>query len=113
MNVNFNLDDWFRLAEEDIEAFESERLKLINQFIESGCNKRLLNGLQFRINMERRRAKNPLDACIRISKMMNEQFYSEFCPTIKNLNRLSVNPNQEHSAKIIPFKREIKSLEDH
>jgi len=106
MNVNFDLNEWFKLAEEDIEAFEIERAKLIGQFIESGCNKRLLNGLQFRINMERRRAKNPLDACIRISQMMNEQFYSEFCPTIKYLNKSKPAPTSNHTAKIIPFKKE-------
>ena len=107
MHVNFNLNEWFKLAEEDQEAFEAEREKLLSQFIESGCNKRQLSGLQFRINMERRRAKNPLDACIRISKMMNEQFYHEFCPTISGIKigeETSANTSSP-SAKIIPFKK--------
>jgi len=107
MDVNFNLNEWFKLAEEDIEAFEVEREKLLKAFIESGCNKRQLNGLQFRINMERRRAKNPLDACIRISKMMNSQFYCEFCPILTGINNGEelVNPIPSHTATIIPFKK--------
>jgi len=105
MNTKFDIDEWFKLAEEDIEAFEIERLKIINRFIESGCNKRVLNGLQFRINMERQRAKNPLDACVRISKMMSEHFYLEFCPTISHLRNEESEQKKLKSATIIPFKK--------
>lgn len=112
MSVDFNLNRLFELAEQDMAAFEMERNQLINDFIDQGCNKRLLNGLQFRINMERRRAKNPLDACVRISRMMNEQFYSEFCPSIRGLNmpgqakadEQNESPPPRLNAKIIPFR---------
>ncbi|MCW8994835.1 MAG: DUF3135 domain-containing protein [Psychromonas sp.] len=37
-------------------------------------NLRRLQGLQFQIDAQRRLSKNPIDACIRISRMMNDSF---------------------------------------
>ncbi|MEG0009831.1 DUF3135 domain-containing protein [Aeromonas lusitana] len=37
---------------------------------------RRLRGLQFRIDCQRRLAKNNLDSCIRIANMMHESFYA-------------------------------------
>jgi len=108
MQHNFDFDAWTSLAEQDIESFEAERDKLLNQVIEAGYDKRLLNGLQFRINMERRRAKNPMDSCIRISKMMNRQFYDKFFPAFGRADeycKIDLH-RPSKSADIIPFKKD-------
>lgn len=40
----------------------------------SGNQRRRLQGLQFQIDVQRQLAKNPMDSCIRISKMMHDSF---------------------------------------
>jgi len=107
--MNFNLQDWIELAKTDPDNFELERQKLLQTFIEQSSNQRKLNGLQFKINMEREKAKNPMDSCIRLSKMLNEHFYSEFYPRLGGLSELKI-PNfkagvkYQNEEKIIPFK---------
>ena len=40
----------------------------------SGSHRRRLQGLQFQIDIQRKLAKNPVDSCIRISRMMHDSF---------------------------------------
>lgn len=70
------VDDLIRLAKDDPEALEQLRSKLCRQLIENAPEKyqRRLNGLQFQIDMERRRSKNELHCCIKISEMMLESY---------------------------------------
>ena len=53
------------------------RLKIEDTIAEApeACHRRL-RGLQFQIDMERRRAGNPMGACVRISKMMHDSLYT-------------------------------------
>jgi len=69
---SFDFDEWARLARTDRHAFEARRLALIEAFIRQfpGPDQRRLRGLQFRIDMERRRARTPMAACLRLSAMM-------------------------------------------
>ncbi len=65
---------WADLAENDPPAFEDLRQAAIEEAIQqapAGSQQRL-RGLQWRIDQERRRARTPLAACIRISQMMWE-----------------------------------------
>jgi len=84
----FDFDEWAELAKLDPELFEDNRRKVIEehfkQNIENRCSagKRLLYGLQFRIDMERRKSKNPMDSSIRLSCMLMEHFYSKFYPAL-------------------------------
>ena len=43
--------------------------------VNSTAFQRRLRGLQFQVDMERRRARNPMDSCIRVSKMMHDHLY--------------------------------------
>ncbi|MEK9712596.1 MAG: DUF3135 domain-containing protein [Thalassolituus sp.] len=73
-----SFDEMVRLAKHDPETLENIRLKLIEDTIAEApesCHRRL-RGLQFQIDMERRKAKNPMSACIRISKMMHDSLYT-------------------------------------
>ncbi|MEK8090386.1 DUF3135 domain-containing protein [Thermithiobacillus plumbiphilus] len=69
---DFDFDAWSRLATQDPEVFEMRRRMLIEQLIQSAPDARRarLKGLQFRLDLERRRARTPLAACLRISDMM-------------------------------------------
>jgi len=40
----------------------------------SGSQRRRLQGLQFQIDVQRKLAKNPVDSCVRISRMMHDSF---------------------------------------
>ncbi len=73
-----SFDEMVRLAKTDPEALERIRLQLIEDTIAEApeaCHRRL-RGLQFQIDMERRRAGNPMGACVRISKMMHDSLYT-------------------------------------
>ncbi|OHA79445.1 MAG: hypothetical protein A2747_03230 [Candidatus Yonathbacteria bacterium RIFCSPHIGHO2_01_FULL_44_41] len=67
------------LAKTDPERFEAEREAEIEKVILSANPERQqeLRQLQWRIDMERRRAKNPIDAMVRLQKMMWRQFYAD------------------------------------
>ena len=70
----FDFDEWSRLAKTDPAAFEARRLALIEAYLRRfpPLDQRRLRGLQFRIDMERRRARTPMAACLRLSAMMWE-----------------------------------------
>ena len=73
-----SFDEMVRLAKNDPETLERIRLKLIEETIAEApenCHRRL-RGLQFQIDMERRRASNPMSACVKISKMMHDSLYT-------------------------------------
>lgn len=61
-----------KLAKESPEDFEILRKALIEEAITSAQqdSQRRLRGLQFQIDMTRRKSKTPLAACIRISSLM-------------------------------------------
>jgi hypothetical protein len=68
----FDFDEWATLARTDPEAFEARRLALIEDYLGQfpSPEQQRLRGLQFRIDMERRRARTPMAACLRLSAMM-------------------------------------------
>ena len=67
-----DFDAWAALAKADPEAFERKRKEAIEACIADAPveYQPRLRGLQFRVDMERSRASNPLSATIRISNMM-------------------------------------------
>ncbi len=68
----FDFDEWSLLARRDPAAFEARRAALIEDFLSRipTPGQRRLRGLQFRIDMERRRARTPMAACLRLSSLM-------------------------------------------
>ncbi|MDK2777538.1 MAG: DUF3135 domain-containing protein [Pseudomonadota bacterium] len=89
------------LADEHPEKLESLRRRLVEETIGSAPEelRQRLRGLQFRIDAERRRASNPLSACLRLSAMMNDSLHAM-------LDALTGEPAvrpQPVSATIIPF----------
>lgn len=113
----FDFDEWSQLAKDDPFAFEARRIALIEaylrQFPQSG--QRRLRGLQFRIDMERRRARTPMGACLKISSMMWESLLGRHglktaLDTLMGSSNRSVVAPPRHlplatSARIIPFRK--------
>lgn len=113
--MHYTLPDFDKLrdmAQKDPEGLERLRIQLCDQLIQSApeAYRRKLRGLQFRVDMERRRAKNPMAACIAISAMMHDSFDQ----LRQALNEAAGNatstlggiqPENPAEAKVLPFRR--------
>lgn len=94
------------MARNDPEGLETLRRSLTNAVIttaRSEQSRRRLRGLQFRVDLERRRASSPLAAAIRISEMM--------CRSLADLHASLVTPldqpaqTRELVGNVVPFPR--------
>jgi hypothetical protein len=67
-----SFDEWAEMARDDPDSFEQMRLAAIEDYIGGvPCEQQeRLRRLQWRIDQERRLARTPLNACIRLSRMM-------------------------------------------
>ena len=93
------------MARNDPQRLEALRRKLTESVIagaDTEQKRRRLEGLQFRIDLERRRARSPLAATIKISEMM--------CHSLAALHRSMVTPfvaeeisDPPRTAKILEF----------
>ena len=70
--AEIDFDTWSQMARSDPETFELMREAAIETAIESASesNRQRLRCLQWRIDQERRLARTPMAACLRISRMM-------------------------------------------
>lgn len=86
-------DELTKMAQNNPDQLEALRLKLIDETISLADQsfQRKLRGLQFHIDMEIRRAKSPMAACVKISEMMHGSL-NELRNAITN------RPQQENSA---------------
>ncbi|HEB55511.1 MAG TPA: DUF3135 domain-containing protein [Gammaproteobacteria bacterium] len=69
---NIDFDHWSEIARTDPEAFEAMRREIIRACIDSAPQDRQqrMRGLQWQIDCLRAQSKNPLSACLKISRMM-------------------------------------------
>lgn len=77
--ADFDFDEWVRLARSEPDMFERRRNELIEETIGDAPAhmQQRLRGLQFRVEMERRRSRTPYAACLRVSRMMWEAFLGD------------------------------------
>ena len=76
---DFDFEEWASLAKTDPQAFEAKREAAISQLI-AGASPRMqtrLRGLQWRIDMDRSRASNPLSSCMQMFNKMWASVYGE------------------------------------
>ena len=118
---SFDFDEWASLAKTDPQAFEARRLALIEDFLQQFPNpeQRRLRGLQFRIDLERRRARTPMAACLRLSSMMWDSLLGSH--GLKNAldtllghaagqaaPRIGTTPPTPTSAQILSFRKPVR-----
>lgn len=74
--TEFNFDEWARLAQEDPARFERQRRELLDVVIAAAPaeHHQRLKGLQFRLDLERQRAKTPMGAVVRMNSLMWDSF---------------------------------------
>lgn len=99
-NPSFDFDDWAALARRDRAAFERRRARVIQRCIASAGDATRLARLQWRIDAERRRARTPLGACLKLSAMMWDRVLAE-----GGLRDCVQGRVPRRSAQIIPFPR--------
>jgi len=113
--MSYDLPEFDKLremAQNDPEALERLRVELCDQLIQEAPEKyrRKLRGLQFRVDMERRRAKSPMAACIAISGMMHDSFdrlrqtLNEAAGNVTPTYLDTVSEDAEEG-KVLPFRR--------
>lgn len=75
----FDFDEWMNLAKTDPEAFDARRKQVIDDLIAHAPEhiRQRLKSFQWRIDMERARCENPMQACIKLSNMMWELVYGD------------------------------------
>lgn len=103
----FDFDDWSRLGSTDPERFEQLRQHAIAGFLAARSNDRRLRGLQCRIDLERRKARTPLKACLRLSAMMWHRFH-DLREVLNGLDcdaRGMPAATPRAGARILPFRR--------
>jgi hypothetical protein len=91
MPDEFDFAAWARLAHADPAAFEAARMAAVEQAISIGNDPDHLRRMQWRLDAERRRARTPLKACLRISSLMWEAFF-EFQAALNRAVGYSVDP---------------------
>lgn len=110
---DFVFDEWMQLAQTDPEAFEQRRRQVIEETIESAPSeaRRRLRGLQWRIDMERRRSDSTTAGFLRVYRMMMESVYGERGLSDSLNGLLSGQPvrrpgeEREEQAVVLPFDR--------
>ena len=111
----FDFDEWSRLAKTDPAAFETRRLALIEAYLHRfpPQPQRRLRGVQFRIDMERRRARTPMAGCLKLSAMMWESLLGDrgLKAALDSLlgytqpQSLAAQRDSAASARILPFRK--------
>ncbi len=93
------IDLLIKMAIDDPQGLERIREQLCSQLIENAPQKyrKRLYGLQFQIDMERRRSKNPMHSCIKLSQMMLDS-YQNMQDAIANIDQA------EHPVSSADFK---------
>lgn len=71
-----SFDTLMDLAQNHPEQLEAIRRSLSAEIIEQASPRirRKLEGINFRVDMERRRSRTPLQSCIRVAAMMHDSF---------------------------------------
>ncbi len=106
--MEFDFDAWAKLAKEDPAEFERRREAKLKETIDAAPAelRRRLEGLQFRLNLERQRAATPLGSCVRLNSLMWVGFHR----LRKELNRaaheIAKLGGEGTTAEIIPLERE-------
>lgn len=108
-NSDFDFAEYAEIARTDPQGFERLRQRMIDELIEQAPAARQprLRGLQFQIDMTRRRAKTPYAACVGISRMMWDAFDGQLRPALQQILTGEANESEPdavfESAQVIPF----------
>ena len=100
-----SFDTMVNMAKNQPEKLEALRQSLIAKVIASAPerSRRRLEGLQFQIDMERRRSQSPMGSCIRISQLMNESLFELYEALDSAIKGNKPKATEQTLADVIPF----------
>ena len=105
----FDFDEWKTLAERDPDAFEARRASIIRQYIEQlpADRRRRLEGLQWRIDVERRKYKHPLVSSRWLYDLMWDSCAGKdgLLAAIRRLTGTGKDSARAIPARILPFRK--------
>ena len=97
------------MARNDPEGLETLRRSLTDAVISAASSdnaRRRLQGIQFRVDLERRRAPTPLAATIRISEMMCRSLQDLHASMVTPFEDVEPAPDPNAADKVVPFPRD-------
>lgn len=102
--MEFDPEYWLRLARENPQEFERQRLEAIEAVIAEAppAQRERLRALQCRIDLELRKARTALGGAIRLQQLMWERFEA-LRMALNALQNPSVSVAPAPSAEVIPF----------
>lgn len=107
--MDFDFSEWKELARTDPEEFERRRMAVIEGVIASAPPdvQRRLRGIQFRVDMECRKASNPLSATVRLSRLMWESFAElrEALNKLTSSDFVATQTSQGPASNVIPLRK--------
>jgi hypothetical protein len=103
--MDFDFDKWAQLARDDPAQFERQRDAVLRATIAAApsAHRQRLEGLQFRLNVERQRSGTPLGACVRLNSLMWAGFHRLREELNAAARGLSAAEPARPSAEVIPF----------
>ncbi len=103
LKEGFDFDAWAALARSDPDGFEQQRVEVIERFIQRfATDQERSRRQQCRIDLERRKAKVPLKACLRLSNLMWESF-DRLHGELVRLQACAPRQAPPNTARILPF----------
>lgn len=83
--INLDFDYWMQFYQENPDEFELKRKEVVERYIsDAQYSERKMKGLQFKIDMDRRKSRTAMGACIRVSDLMKTYFRNEFTPAVNS-----------------------------
>ncbi|MCC6534575.1 MAG: DUF3135 domain-containing protein [Burkholderiales bacterium] len=105
--MDFDFDRWAKLAKEDPAEFERRRDETLRAIIAAAPpqHRDRLQGLQFRLDLERKRAGSPLASCLRLNSLMWAGFHRLRKELNEGVGGKPAAANPRPSAEVIPLRR--------
>ena len=113
LNALPSFDELKTMAAERPEELESLRKRMTDEILRQAPEerRRRLEGIVFKINAERQRSKNPMQACIRISQMMMDSV-GELRDALNSMGMPATQRAATEAprvAEVVPFRRQANS----
>lgn len=106
-----DFDTLMELAEKDPAAFDQLKAEAVEDTISSASadSQRRLRGLQWQVDVELKKAKTPMEGCVKVSEMMHDSLW-ELRMVLENhdaglIDEFFHDAELDATADIIPLKR--------
>ena len=105
--MDFDFDAWAKLAKDDPAEFERKRERILRDAIDEAppAFRQRLEGLQYALDLERKRSATPRASCVRMNSLMWVGFYrlrKQLMATAPDAARAQSEPRR--SAQVIPLR---------